>query len=379
MHRIVRRRSRASLLLGLTLASVAACTAEVREPAPSTPAPTLTLMDSVVLADTGSLSLGGLANAGLHVTDDAIWVGDPQNGRVLWFTRHGQPVRQLGTQGKGPGELQAPGPLVPLAGDRVAVWDYMASKLLVFDARDGTVRGEIPVREQFLFPMQLQAVGDTLWAGVVSVRDSSGAMRLMLPDGQVQKLAPMPADYRAGLAQSFPYSVALRFGDTLFVGYAGDHRVYLHHDRGAVDSLAVPSRLRRGVPADLLRRARAGEYRSPGLGLENFVSSLTLAGRLADGSVALVHYDVEFDQRGDEPAEVVAWLTVLDPRLARACTDARLPLIDPALPSLAFRGDTLFALEHVIGEGSAVPVLRAFRVSTEGCEWAAVARGKVRG
>ena len=36
---------------------------------------------------------------------------------------------------------------------------------------------ELHEGEPFLFPMQLQAVGDTVWAGVVSVRDSAGAMR----------------------------------------------------------------------------------------------------------------------------------------------------------------------------------------------------------
>lgn len=372
MHRIARRPSRASLLHGLALAALASCSADVREPAPSTPAPTLTMVDSVVLADTGSLTLGGLANAGLHVTDDAIWVGDPQNGRVIWFARDGQPVRPLGTKGKGPGELQAPGPLAPLGDDRVAVWDYSASKLLVFDARDGAVLGESPVREQ-AFPIQLQATGDTIWTGVVSLNGNTGALRVTLADGRVEKLAPVPAEYANGLAYSFPYSVALRSGDALLVGYAGDHRVFRHHDDGSVDSIAVPARLRRGVPPDILRRLTAREYGSelP----ENVVSTLSRMWRLADGSVALVHYDVSFDPRGDEPAEVVAWLTVLDPSFERVCTDARLPLIDPALPSLAFRGDTLFALEHVIGEGSAEPVLRAFRISTAGCEWMAVARG----
>ncbi len=109
--------------------------------------------------------------------------------------------------------------------------------------------------------------------------------------------------------------------------------------------------------------------------MENFVSSLHRAERLADGSVALVHYDVTFDQRKPDEVGVAAWLTVLDPRFERACTDASLPLAASTVPSLAFRGDTLFALEHVIGDAEAVPVLRAWTISTEGCDWMPVTRG----
>ncbi|HEX5581945.1 MAG TPA: hypothetical protein VFX39_10230, partial [Gemmatimonadaceae bacterium] len=212
-----------------------------------------------------------------------------------------------------------------------------------------------------------------LWTGVVSLQGNTGAMRVAMRDGAVSKLAPVPAEYAEGLAYSFPYSVALRSGDTLLVGYAGHHRVFLHHDDGRVDSLVVPSRLRRGVPEDILQRLQARQYGDtlP----ENVVSTLARIGRLADGSVVLVHYDVTFDPRNADGASVAGWLTVLDPRFERACTDASLPLAASTLPSLAFRGDTLFALEHLIGDAEAVPVLRAWTISTEGCDWMPVTRG----
>ncbi|HEX3158024.1 MAG TPA: hypothetical protein VHQ45_05880, partial [Gemmatimonadaceae bacterium] len=93
-----------------------------------------------------------------------------------------------------------------------------------------------------------------------------------------------------------------------------------------------------------------------------------------DGSVALVHYDVDFDPGRGAPAAVDAWITVLDPTFARACVDAPLRLTERSVPSLAFRGDTLFALEHVIGGERAVPVLRAFVISTAGCDWRPILR-----
>lgn len=372
-----RRRHSAAAIAGAALL-LAACGAGDPPKSLATVAdrgPRLTLVDSVVLADTGALALGAVAGAGL-VVGDTIWVGDRQNGRVVWFARDGRALRAVGRKGEGPGELTAVGPLVPLDGGRVAVWDY-GGKLVAYDARDGALRGETPVREQ-AFPLQLQAVGDTIWTGVVSLQSQTGALRLQLADGALEKLAPAPAEYARGLGHSFPYSVALRRGDSLVVGYAGHHRLFVHHAGGTVDSLVVPRLERRGVPPDFLARVEAGEYRDQqqrGLGLENVVSSLHRLEPLPGGRLALVHHDVDFSQRGDAPAEVAAWLTVLHPSLARACTDARIPLDEPGLPSLAFRGDTLFVLEQVVRGERAVPVVRAWLISTDRCAWLPVPRG----
>lgn len=370
-----RPRSIASLAAVVVPFLLSGCAAEAPPPAPAEPGPRLVLVDSVTLADTGRLALGDLANAGLHVDDASIWVGDPQNGRVVRFARDGSPVAQVGRKGSGPGELQAPGPLVPIGNGRVAVWDYRLGKLAAYGAADGALAWETAVREQ-AFPVQLQSVGDTVWAGAVSLREMTGAMRVTAGEGTVGHVGAVPAEYAQGLAHAFPYSVALRGDDGLLVGYSGHHRMFVHHDDGRVDSIPVPSRLRRGVPPDLLARAMAGEYREAGLGMENFVSSLHRAARTANGALALVHYDVTFDQSApNEPAAVDAWLTVLDPALERACTDARIPLAERSLPSLAFRGDTLYALEQVVGDEGATPVLRAYLMSTDGCEWMEVGRG----
>jgi hypothetical protein len=109
--------------------------------------------------------------------------------------------------------------------------------------------------------------------------------------------------------------------------------------------------------------------------LENYVSSLSRAARLANGSIAIVDYDVEFDQRSGTPATADGWVTVLDPTFRRACVDAPLPLASPSLPSLSFRGDTLFTLEHVIAGTRSTPVVRAFAISTADCTWMPVERG----
>jgi hypothetical protein len=370
------RRQPARLTFGLLLAGIAGawgCAAGETD-GPPIPSPLLTVADSVVLADTGSFALGDLAHASLHVGDDAFWVGDRQNARIVRFGRDGRVLGQIGRKGRGPGEIGGAGPFVPLADGSIAMWDYGNGRLAAYDAGRGTLRWEAPV-PGMLFPMQIQAVGDTLWIGVVSVRDGTGAMRLVAGQSRLDRLAPVPAEYREGLGHSLPYSVALRFGDTLFVGYGGHHRVFLHHDDGRVDSLVVPRRRRRGVPVDLLQQARAGlATRTDGKGLENYVSTLMRGARLSDGSVALVYYDVEFDQGGGTPASVDTWITVVDPAFARACVDARLRLSERSLPSLAFRGDTLFALEHVITGSETVPVLRAIVISTAGCDWLPVAR-----
>ena len=357
----------ASLLLGLVLAACGG--ADAGEETARRPAPTLTPIDSVALPDTGALALGDVANLGLHVGDDAIWVADRQNGRLVRFARDGRPLAQVGRKGRGPGEIADPGPLAVMGDGTVAVWDYRGGKVLGF-APDGGLRWEAPVREQAL-PLQLQATGDTLWTGVVSLADSTGAMRILPRTGAIGKLAPIPADYAAGLAYSLPFAVALRLDDGVLVNYAGDHRLFLHRDDGGIDTIPLPKRLRRSTPPDLLARAMRGEYRDVG-GLENVVSMPARAARLTDGTIALLHGDVDFSQAGHRPPEADVWLTVLDPAQRRACVDAPLGRADRGLPSLAFRGDTLFVLDQVIAGDRATPVLRSFLVSTAGCAWMGV-------
>lgn len=366
MRRSHTRRTPAVTALALiaTLAALAGCA--VREEVP--PAPVLTLLDSIVLADTGVLALGDLANAGLHVGDQEIWVGDPQGGRVVRFDRRGRTVGVTGGKGKGPGELMRAGPLAATGDDGVAVWDYGANKVVAYDAGTGATRWQVVVRGQAL-PLQLQATGDTVWLGVVSLTGNTGAMRVARGDSLPHRMAPVPAEYAAGLGFAYPTSVALRAADALLVGYAGDRRIYLHHDGGAVDTVEVPRRLRRGVPPDILDRLMAQRGKADAVPSENMVSTLARMVWLADGSVALVHYDVDFDVGSDAPATTDLWLTVLDRDLGRACVDASLPQLGRGLPSLAFRGDTLYTLEQVVEGERAEPVLRSYVISTSGCGW----------
>jgi len=329
--------------------------------APPAPSPLLAFVDSVVLADTGVLTLGDLANAGLHVGDGEIWVGDPLAGRMVRFDRRGQPLGAVGSKGRGPGELGGLGPLAELGDGGVAMWDYMASKVVVYDVGTGALRWESPLREQAM-PLQLQAVGDTVWLGAVSIATNTGAMRIAPGDTRSLRLAPLPAQYVAGLARFLPFSVALRSHSALLVGYSGDGHLFDHHDDGVVDTLAVPRRLRRGVPPDLLERL--GE-----VGSENLVSILARMAWLADGSLALVHYDVSFDPAADAPATTDVWLTVVDRDPRRACVDAQLPGTEKSLPSLAFRGDTVYTLVQELRGEQAVPVLRSYAISTAGCAW----------
>lgn len=370
-----RRRDRigsSSLMLAAVVAALTGCTAEAPDATP-TPAPVLTFVDSIALADTGALALGDLANAGLHVGDGEIWVGDPRAGRMVRFDRRGRPLGTVGSKGRGPGELSITGPLTAMGDGGVAAWDYMAGKLVAYDIASGALRWETPLREM-AFPLQLQAVGDTVWLGAVSVATNTGAMRIAPRDTQSRRFAPLPAEYVAGLARVYPYSVALRGDDALLVGYAGDHRLFVQHDDGRVDTLTVPGRRRRGVPPDILQQVMA-QYGKPGaVASENLVSTLSRMAWLTGGSLALVHYDVSFDPGSGAPATTEVWLTVLDRDLSRACVDAPLTRAEPALPSMAFRGDTVFTLEQALQGEHAVPVLRSFAISTGGCAWMPVSR-----
>ena len=104
----------ATAIAALAIIAAVGCTTP-DDGARRTPGPRLALVDSIALDDTGAFALGDLAHAGLHMGDDAFWIGDPQNGRVVRFARDGRLLGQVGRKGPGPGEIAATGPLVALA------------------------------------------------------------------------------------------------------------------------------------------------------------------------------------------------------------------------------------------------------------------------
>ena len=75
------------------------------------------------------------------LADDAVWVADPELGRVTRFTRDGDYVSHFGTLGNGTGQLQYAG---GVAADQRCVYvaDADRNRIVVFD-RSGSFIAEV--------------------------------------------------------------------------------------------------------------------------------------------------------------------------------------------------------------------------------------------
>ncbi len=358
--------------------AAAACTDAADAPEPID-MPRLTRIDSLVLEETPAVTLGDVSH--FTISDADVWVVDRQNGRLVRFARDGRLRATFGRTGSGPGELTAPGPLALVGDTTLVVLDYGRGAIVQFRVADGTPLAELPLREQVM-ATQLQSVGDTIWMGAVGLRNGMGVMHVSSGDGALGRSVPHPREFadEGGLHWSLPFAIALRLEDATLVAYAGHHRTILHRDDGSMDSLLVPSPRRRGVPADLASRAATGAYRETLGGLEGAVSLPVRAHQLPDGSLALVHVDIEVSPDADPStgrgARYRAFLTVIRSDFAAACVDAPIPAGEgSSLPGLAFHGDTLSVLEQRIVDDRAVPVLSSYRIDLRGCQWMPVGRG----
>ena len=74
--------------------------------------------------------------------DDVIWIADAYNHRVVAFSTDGAMLRNLGKNGRGPGEFDVSAGIALLAENRIAVADFMNHRVH-FWSRDGEFLGDI--------------------------------------------------------------------------------------------------------------------------------------------------------------------------------------------------------------------------------------------
>jgi hypothetical protein len=170
-------------------------------------------------------------------------------------------------------------------------------------------------------------------------------------------------------------AVALK-DDKLVVGYAADRAILVTDRQGVpIDSFAVPSVRRRGEPKDLESRVDPNQDMEFA-DLAALSSVLLSIGRRSDGSLLFVHLDFGLVP----PRKVTAriFVSVLSADLKSACVDAELPQDDPTAIPLAFRGDTLFAIQqHANTSPRTETSLVGYLVDTAGCEWLPIVRGEL--
>ncbi|MEZ4379637.1 MAG: 6-bladed beta-propeller [Gemmatimonadales bacterium] len=336
----------------------------------STRGPTLVVVDSAVLAESDTISIGAYSSFFVRTASGQMVVNDMQQARLLQFGPDGRFVRSLGARGDGPGEFSLPGPMGVLPDDTtLVVLDVNARRGARFALTSGDYLGQFATT----FPdagTQWSFVGDTVVMAVNGAQELLARWPLLADTAEA--LGLVPPRLRGALSLRMAYGrselvvressvVALlptEPGLDIF-----DRR--LEH-RGIV---LLPAVRRKGEPLDLAARQRAVERGDD----QSLASSAVGLHRLPSGTLVAVHLDmtvIRDRQRNSRQSDVRLFASLISPDLSQACLDGEVPITTDVPPIPAFRGDTMFVLARQVQADDTVrSVVYGFRFDAAGCDW----------
>lgn len=344
--------------------------------------PRLVPVASILIPESDTLYIGFARPPVLDPYDGSIYISDTISKRVLRFDRTGNVIQVYGRPGSGPGEFQFNGLVFILDDATVVVVDELTQRLKFFDRESGKYR------EQRVFYQGAETVAgytppvriaEDLWFASMDPMRFLALARWNLPEDSVERLGPMPEEYRISRAGDRPsYANAMMGGGLAFAEGAlvrGWHPrndlIRYDLDGSIVDTLDIPAARRRGVPANLreLYDLDPVGLKSDRLTLFSYLSQLHTR---PDGSLAFTHFDREIlSEDGPLPVMVATvWAGVTSPDLSHACVDAPVPTSSDAMPAAAFRGDTLFVFDRRIVDDIRLETrIDLYLIDTAECDW----------
>ncbi|MES2303964.1 MAG: 6-bladed beta-propeller [Gemmatimonadota bacterium] len=348
-----------------------ACTSpnnsEQRRLPASTRGPTVTVVDSVAIAEPDSLPLGNYAWPVARRSNGELFVLDPGVHKVLRFDRTGKLAGVIGREGEGPGELRSPLMIALLPGDTLlAVVDPNRSRLVVFGATDGVVRREAALPEFALADQYWSRRGDTVTFGLTASR---APIAVWPWKGNVISTR--------GTTPQRTRLVGLQFGQTRVVAtdsgfvvlYPGQPGLFLLDRAGqATGFVSIPTARRVGEPADIRARQKALSKSERGKLVASLAAGLH---RMSSGSWLLVHLDVDLKRVGDvtRSRDLRFYASVFSSDFQRVCVDGLLPVTSDAPAMPFFAGDTLFLFSRTVGVAGMKNTVYALTINTAGCDW----------
>lgn len=263
----------------------------------------------------------------LRLDDGRIAVVNAGSQRVRIFAPGGEWLRDLGREGRGPGEFEMPA-WTGVHGDTVMVWDLLARRLSRF-APDGRFAGSATVPDGVgHFPRMvgqysdgsilLAADGATAGGKLGAVRDSMALLRVSPQGALLDTLAVVPAseqfasvssDGRRFKVEDLPFgrrTVMALHEDVLYFGTGDDAGVRTMAADGTVRSLlSVP-----GAPA----RIGASD-------VDEYWAKLVTTGRSADAGdrqpTAGIPYPEQLPPHGPLHVDALGRVWVAESRLPR--------------------------------------------------------------
>ena len=344
---------------------------------------------TIVLNEGDSVRLGNPGATFVVAADGSLFFPDNSSGQLVAFGRDGAFLGVAGRKGGGPGEFVGIGSF-GLATDSLLFFDDNAGRRLnVYWLKDRRFFGSVPYEGYLAW---LTASRHDLILGLtamgsrrtVAIGDKDSLLLAMNRGNQgtlMSRFVTTPPEY-------LTYPVLTEWNDTKVVG-AADHLVvgfgglsYVVRQAASADSqevIEIPRCLRRGSPPELLnawfrrRPTTAQEQLTLDAKTSRSISALLGMWRLSDGAVAIWYQDPWFENNSSV-LKGVAFISILDKTLRRACVDARVETPGLERPRIAMHGDTLLVLDQVLAEGAdqrVQSVVGRFIVDTRDCTWLA--------
>lgn len=373
------------LTIALTLIAATACS---KRPVAESigivdgPGPQFRLIDSLVLEENDTLYLGK-PEMGFVVDDSGlIYVADEFWNHVVRFRPNGKIDRVFGRAGDGPGEFRSTTRVAATMDTLVVL--ASSGRLKVFNRSTGRFYFERTFGRGLLGDVQLH--GDHLMLALYDFGSGRGVLSWPLAEFLQQSkasaadppsanLVDMPPEYSAypGLREDFGGTSMALWGDTMMVGHDAVNYVVLYTTLGVpLDTIDLPTRVRRGVPRTALPLFARGRQRtlqeSAGA-----ISFLVQMWRLPNGEMLLWHQQNRIEQTGEQYKFFGQdFMTLLSADRRRACVDASIPFPGSEWPRLSVHGDTVLALDQIIaGKDSTrgVSVIRRYQIADTHCTW----------
>lgn len=350
------------------------------EPGSESGAPTLVLVDSVILSETDTAFLGRVPHTYTVDTAGRIYVADRTTDRLLVFASDGGLLNVVGKHGGGPGEFQRIGS-VTIPHDDLLLQGARGNRLSVFRGSDltevnrlshaGYIASWASSRQWLLLGLYNRADSTAVIAiSWDSIRTAETGARLQ------PTLGALPALYQTyrGL-ELFNGVVVGHRSDTLLLGFgAADYLVRIPLLGGQSDTVQVPRLSRRPINRQVLAK-----FTNPALSFHDGITAMPdLSGiwTRADGHVVLWFQEGSTEDATKGNAEIIghAQIAVLSADFRRACVDARIDAPGTQRTRLAFARDMLYSLDQVIDTAdterpSVQTVVRRYTISLDRCEW----------
>jgi hypothetical protein len=329
-------------------------------------APSLTLLDSVILSETDSAFVGepsGFVAPG----DGTFLVADRRTATLHHFSADGARIGGVGGRGEGPGEFSSGPGFIALDGDSTIYVEDGGAGVKIFSYAD---RAFVASRILLGYALPQAAMNGVLYFNHIDQSRHTSVALVRNGEEPIVRGGPFPeplARNRA-TAEFFSFMRLAKIGNADTIALAIQSTDYLFlgsFESGPYDSVRVPPIRRRGSQPALLGKV-TDDPRTIYPALYQLSVPWALS-RLSSGRLAYVATDQELVSQ-----RLVGrlFVSVVDFENRRACVDAEVPGPSDPQPWATFRGDTLLVLVQDVDDGMKPrTVIRKYLLSDDNCNW----------